>query len=67
VWNRRTSRALDGTPTPRRSARFTTVALARWPDGRDDIVPLFENIGFDHQILARHPLDRIATAIDQRL
>src|SRR5205085_5606715 len=34
---------------------------------RDNVVPFFENIGFDHQIFAGHPLDRVATAIDQRL
>jgi XTP/dITP diphosphohydrolase len=27
--------ALDGVAAPDRTARFTTVALARWPDGRD--------------------------------
>jgi XTP/dITP diphosphohydrolase len=27
--------ALDGISMPHRSARFTTVALARWPDGRE--------------------------------
>ena len=28
---------LDGTPTTARTARFKTVALARWPDGREVI------------------------------
>jgi hypothetical protein len=30
-------------------------------------VSLFEDIGVDHQIFTGHPLDRVATAIDQRL
>jgi XTP/dITP diphosphohydrolase len=28
-------RRLDGVPTERRTARFATVALAHWPDGRE--------------------------------
>jgi XTP/dITP diphosphohydrolase len=28
-------RRLDGVPAERRTARFATVALARWPDGRE--------------------------------
>jgi XTP/dITP diphosphohydrolase len=27
--------ALEGTPAERRTARFSTVAIARWPDGRE--------------------------------
>jgi XTP/dITP diphosphohydrolase len=27
--------ALEGIPTERRTARFSTVAIARWPDGRE--------------------------------
>jgi hypothetical protein len=47
--------------------RLVPAALANhspFQRGRDNIVPLFENIGFDHQIFTGHPLDRIATAID---
>jgi len=28
-------RELEGVPAERRTARFTTVALVRWPDGRE--------------------------------
>src|SRR5205823_3731851 len=61
----RPPRALHSFPTRRSSDLL--VHHSPFQRGRDNIVSLLENIGFNHQIFTGHSLDRIATAIDQRL
>ena len=53
---------------------FIAVSCQRdWPTtrhfkhGRDDVVAVFENIRLHHHVLADDALDRVATAVDQRL
>jgi hypothetical protein len=35
--------------------------------GRDDIVPIFEDVRFYHKVFAGHALDRVASAVNERL